>query len=459
MFSGRWRAPFARALAAAAVAATTAAAAQAAAQAPTQGAAGGAPNDLLGIYREALANDPTYGSARFARQAAGEAPAEARAGLRPNVSVGVGASETRFDSGNPQFGRSYWAWGPTLTAAMPLYRPQLGDAVDQADLIVRQGDLQLASARQDLILRVAQAYFDVLASQDALDALEANKKAVAENLAQAQREFQVGTKTIVDTHEAQARYDQIVAQQQVALGDLVVKKNALRAIIGHDPGLLQPLRDAPKLAAPEPADVEQWARRAETGNPQVGVAQAAADIARLSTRSARHAESPTVDLQAQAAAQRAQASSTSPFYNTVRQGVIGVQLNFPLYTGGLLQARIREALANEDKASQDLENARRSAGQGARQAYVGSSYGLSQVTALESAEVSARSQLDSTKLGYQVGVRTNLDVLNADGQLFNTQRDLKKARYDFLVNGLRLRASAGALAEEDVSAVNALLAH
>jgi outer membrane protein len=425
-------------------------------------------NDLLGIYRDALVNDSVYASARFTRQAAEERTPQARAALLPNVNAGISASENyfNFDASpvaspggpvDPSFSRTFWSWGPTISASMPLYRPQNWDVLDQARLSVTGAEANFAQARQDLILRVTQAYFDVLAAQDNLDAIAANKRAVSENLAQAKREFEVGTKTIVDTTEAQARYDQIIAQEQVALGDLVVKRSALRAIIGRDAGDIAKLRDAPTLESPTPADVEAWAKRAEESNPNVTFAQANQQISRIETQRNRDAHKPTLDLVASAGRSRNNGSTTTSLSSTNTSGSIGVQLSVPIYSGGLIQSRVREALANEERARFDLESARRSAAQGARQAYVGVDFGLSQVRALESAEVSAKSQLDSTRLGYQVGVRINLDVLNANTQLFTTQRDLKKARYDFLVSGLRLKSAAGSLDDKDVEALNTLL--
>jgi len=418
-------------------------------------------NDLLTIYRDALANDSVYASARFTRQAADERTPQARAALLPNVNAGVSVSDNYFKyDASPvfdSFSRTYWSWGPTISMTMPIYRPQNWDVLDQAKLTVTAAEATFAQARQDLILRVTQAYFDVLAAQDALSAIEANKRAVSENLAQAKREFEVGTKTIVDTTEAQARYDQIVAQEQVARGDLIVKRYALRAIIGRDAGDLAALRDAPQLEPPAPADVEAWAKRAEENNPNVAVAQASAQIARIDTRRNRDAHLPTVDLVASAGRSRASGSSTSSVPFTATSGSIGVQLNVPIYTGGLIQSRVREALSNEERARFDLESARRTASLGARQAYVGVDYGLAQVRSLESAEVSAKSQLDATRLGYQVGVRINLEVLNATTQLFTTQRDLKKSRYDFLVSGLRLKSAVGSLDDKDVDSINVLL--
>jgi len=417
-------------------------------------------NDLLAIYRDALTNDPVYGAARYTQQAALEREPQARAALRPSLGAGLSASVTNFhyDADGIAIGRTYNSWGPALNASWPLYRAQLDDALGQARLAVVQAEAQLAAARQDLILRVSQAYFDVLAAQDALAAIIASKQAVAENLAQAKREFEVGTKTIVDTHEAQARYDQIVAQEQVARGDVIIKQNALRVIVGRDVSELLPLREAPQLTAPQPASVEQWTRRAEEANFSVTVARAAAESAKLETVRARDARMPTVDLSGSLSNTAASGSTTFAGRNTTRVASIGVQVQVPIYTGGLIDSRVRETLAGEEKARQDLEAARRNAAQGARQSYTSVDYGLAQVHALESAEISAKSQLDSTRLGYQVGVRINLEVLNATTQLFSTQRDLKKARYDFLVNGLRLRSAAGSLEEKDIAAINALLA-
>jgi outer membrane protein len=420
--------------------------------------------DLSTVLTEALTNDPVFGSARFTQEASLEAEPQARAALLPNVSLSASVNETRYHLVSedtqiqPSYVTTFTTWGPTLQVSLPVYRAQLWDSLSQSKLAVRQSELQFAQAREDLIVRVAQAYFDVLASSDALLAIQTNKQAISEQLAQAQREFEVGTKTIVDTHEAKARYDLALAQEQVALGDLVVKKSALRAIVGRDVGDLRPLRDTPELAAPQPADVEAWAHNAEQNSFSVQAARAASEIARRETVRARNAYRPTVDLSGSVQWQHANNGTPQlPFTYSATSGAVGLIATVPLYTGDLLQSRIREARANERRAEQDLETARRNAGQSARQAYTGADYGLAQVRALESAETSAKTQLESTRTGYQVGVRINLDVLNANTQLFNTQRDLKKARYDFLVNALRLKAAAGTLEDKDAQAINALL--
>ncbi len=423
--------------------------------------------DLLNLTRDALLNDPTYASARFAQMANAEAEPQARANLLPNLSAALSESATRVDfrmdsaaygAIYPSVEKTFNAWGPSLNLTMPVYSAPLWDSLDQAKLTVKQGEAQLAQARADLLVRVAQAYFDVLAAQDALTALRENKRAISEQLAQAKREFEVGTKTIVDTHEAKARYDQIDAQEVVARGDLAVKQSALRTLIGREVGELLPLKDPVQLEPPRPNDIEAWAHNAENDNYSVQAARAGTEIARRITKGARDAYLPSVNITGNLQYQRSDNYSIYlPANTNITQSTLGIAVTIPVFTGGAIQSRVREAHARQDRADQDLELARRTASQAARQAYTGVDYGLAQVQALESAEVSTKTQLDSTILGYHVGVRINLDVLNANTQLFNTERDLKKARYDFLVNGLKLKAAAGTLQDEDILTVNALL--
>ncbi len=423
-----------------------------------------APTDLLSLTRDALLNDPTFAAARFSQMASAEAEPQARSNLLPNVSASLAESATRLDfrsddAVGTNLQKTFNAWGPAINLSLPVYNAQYWDGLSQARLMVKQSEAQLQQARSDLLLRVAQAYFDVLASDDALAALRENKKAVSEQLAQAKREFEVGTKTIVDTHEAKARYDQIDAQEQVAHGDLAIKQSALQAIIGREAGELRALRDPVELNPPQPNDVESWARNAQTANYSVLAARAGFEIAHYATISAHDAYLPTVAVTGSLQYLRSDNGSLYiPVNNTQTTSQLGITLTVPVFTGGAIQSHVREAHAREDKAEQDMELARRTAALAARQAYSGVDYGLAQVQALESAEISAKTQVESTRLGYQVGVRINLDVLNANTQLFNTQRDLKKARYDFLMSGLKLKAAAGALEDADIERVNALLA-
>jgi len=420
----------------------------------------GVRNDLLTLYREALANDAVLASARALQLATQERVPQARAALLPNL----GAS-ARYDynvyrsstSGLPSISSNYSVYGGGLDLTVPLYRPQDWTALDQAKLTVLQSEAQLAQSQQDLALRVANAYFNVLAARDQLIALVASKQATGEQLQQARREFEVGTKTIIDTNEAQARFDQIAAQEQVALGTLLVRRSDLQVIIAREPDTLAPLRERPNLNAPLPPDINAWVQAAETGNYSVQIARSGYEIATREIERQRDAYKPTVDLVSGYNINKFNGTQSSDLNPRINSGSVGLLLNVPIYTGGLIQSRVREALALQERSNFDLESARRNAANAARDAFTGVNFGLAQVSALESAEVSARTQLESTQLGYEVGVRIQLDVLNATTQLVQTQRDLKRARYDVLLAGLRLKSAAGTLGDEDIAAVNALL--
>lgn len=417
----------------------------------------GQKNDLLSIFREAVANDAAYAAARYQQQAAQERVPQARSALLPNLGLSGRADYNTYDISSPPFNNNFNVFGGGLNLTIPVYRPQNWEALEQAKLSVVQSEAQLALSGQDLTLRVSTAYFNVLGARDQLIALASAKRATLEQLQQAKREFEVGTKTIIDTNEAQARYDQIVAQEQVAIGTLLVRRSELQTIIGRDVGALAPLRDMPKLNPPEPADIGQWVKSAEDTNYSVQIARAGQEIATREIQRQRDGYKPTVDVVAGYNANKFNGTQTTQTNPNIQTGSAGLQLNWSIYEGGLTQSRVREALALQDRSSAELDQARRNSANAARDAYTGVNFGLAQVKALESAEVSARTQLESTQLGYQVGVRILLDVLNATTQLVQTQRDLKRARYDFLLSGLRLKASSGSLTEQDIASVNALL--
>ena len=414
-------------------------------------------NDLLTLYRQALDNDSQYAAARAQYLATLEREPQARSALLPNLNLLGRANQYSYDISPQGFDNTFSDYGGGLSLSVPVYRPQNWESLEQAKLVVLQGESVLAQARQDLALRLANAYFSVLAARDQVTALEVQKEATLQQLAQAKREFEVGTKTIVDTNEAQARYDQIVAALQVAVGTLLIRRNELTAIVGRDPQVLAELADNPKLTLPQPNEINNWVKGAEDSNYGVQIARATSEIATREIQRAKDGYKPTVDLVAGYNVNRFNGTQTTESSFRTNTGNIGLQLTMPLYTGGLTQSRVREAVALQDKSLSDLETARRSAANAARASFTGVNFGLAEVLALESAERSARTQLESTQLGYRVGVRIQLDVLNATTQLVSTQRDLKKARYAFLLSGLGLKASVGALSEDDLRAVNALL--
>ncbi len=413
---------------------------------------------LGALYQSARDFDATYLSARSQYQANLAKAEQARAGLRPQASLSAGANVANVDS-SLTGRRDTNSQNAALGASMPLYRPVNQIAFDQAQKSLEVAEGQLLAAEHDLIVRSSQAYFDVLAAQDTLTFVKAQKTAVAEQLAAAKRNFEVGTSTITDSREAQARYDLVLAQEIAAENDLRVKKLALDQLVGRSG--TEPLALATPVGLPalSPEDLGPWVAQSEAAHPGIRQARAALDIAALETRRAEAGKKPTVDLTGQYQIARSPSTSALAAGNVrTNTASVGVQFNMPLYTGGALENRIIEAAALEDKARTDLEAARRTVAQATRAAYFGVISGLGQVKALEAAEASSQSALDANKLGYQVGVRINIDVLNAQSQLFQTKRDLAVARYNVLVGGLRLKQASGVLKAEDLSAIDALLA-
>lgn len=414
---------------------------------------------LIELYDAARAQDAAYQSAKAQYEANLARADQARAGLLPTANLTAAMSRSVFENTNPVVTRPFGTASATLNASQPLYRPANRLTYQQAERQREQAELQLNQAAQDLIIRVSQAYFDVLAARDTLAFVQAQKKAVSEQLAAARRNFEVGTATITDTREAQARFDLVTAQEIAAENDLRVKRLALDTLVGRPGTDPRPLNTPIALPAVQPEALEDWVRQSEESSPAVGLARISLGVARLETEKAKAGHLPTVDLTASHTQTRSpQGTQISPLGSRTQLSSIGVNFNLPLFAGFATQNRIRETLSLEEKAQADLEAARRNVAQATRSAFLGVVSGLGQVKALEAAEASSQSALDANKLGYQVGVRINIDVLNAQSQLFQTKRDLAVARYNVLLGGLRLRQASGSLKPEDLQAVNALVA-
>ncbi len=420
--------------------------------------------DLLQVYRDAQKYDAVYFAARRTLEAGREKLPQGRALLLPNVTLTANATRQHLvsEAHDPSattlfFDRDVYARGYTLTFTQPLIRLQNLSQYGQAEFQVKQAEAAFGQASQDLILRVAQAYFDVLAAQDSLGLVRAQKAAISEQLAQAKRNFEVGTATITDTHEAQARFDLSAAQEIASQNDLESKRRALQQFTGKEYAELKPLRADVKLAQPNPIDMQSWVDLAEKQGYPVQIQDAAREIAALDLKRNYAAHLPTVDLVASRQYINQTGTLTSSFGNDLTINTVGVQLAMPLFQGGALFSRDREAAALAEKAKDDLDNARRSSALATRQSYLSVINGITQVGALEQAKVSSQSALDSNKLGYEVGVRINIDVLNAQQQLYSTERDLAVARYNTITNHLRLKAAAGSLVEPDLWEVNRAL--
>ncbi|MEO8303653.1 MAG: TolC family outer membrane protein [Betaproteobacteria bacterium] len=415
--------------------------------------------DLLQIYREAQRNDPTIAAAKFAWEAAQEKLPQARAGLLPNASLSGAANYNNYDAtikADPQvdFNRNFGFASATVSASQPLYRRQNSVAVDQAQVFVTQADYSLSVAQQDLILRVAVAYFDVLLAQINIELNDAQKIAVSEQLAQAKRNFEVGVATITDTNEAQAKYDSIVAQEITTRNEYDNRITALRAIIGRYPNDLKRVGKEFQPQLPEPNRLDFWVDKAIKENLSVRIAQSNFDIAALEVERAKAANYPTLDLVGSYNGQGSNGTVSSNVTSYSRQGLIGIQVAIPLYTGGFNESRIREAIALQDRSRQDLEGSRRTALFLGQTGYNGVTSAAASVKAFQQALVSAEVALQSNKLGQEVGIRTNLDVLNVQQNVFSTGRDLADAYFKYLIGLLRLKQAVGTLSEQDVEDIN-----
>lgn len=416
---------------------------------------------LLELYESARTHDAAWQSARASYDAAVHRAAQSKAGLLPTVGVSATASDSQLSStaGAVSTDRGFATRNASLQASQPLYRPANYATYQQGQRQADAAQAQLTAASQDLVLRVSQAYFDVLAAQDTLAFVGAQKAAVSEQLASAKRNFEVGTATITDTREAQARFDLVVSQEIAADNDLRVKRLALDTVTGKTEAKPLPLASAAPLATPQPADAQAWVVQAEDLSPAIRQARVALDVARLETEKAKAGHLPTLDLTA-GRSQTRNINGTAVTGTTSRTTVdqVGLTLNVPLFAGFAVQNRVRETLSLEEKAQADLDKARRDVAQATRTAYLGVVSGTGQVRALEAAEASSQSALDANRLGYQVGVRINIDVLNAQSQLFQTKRDLAVARYNVLLGHLKLRQANGSLKADDLAPINGLLA-
>ena len=416
---------------------------------------------LQALYDAARGYDAAYQSARSQADSVVFRAEQSRALRRPSVSGTATWAENRSEtpySSTTVTRTSQQSVG--VSAQQSLFNRGNDKTIAQADKAVEVARSQLAAVEQDLIVRLAQAYFDVLAASDALATVQTSKKAIAEQLASAKRNFEVGTATITDTREAQARFDLATARELVADNDLRTKRTVLDQLVGRaavEPkGLALPV----VLLQVTPASPDEWVSAADDRHPSIRKARLAQDLARLETDKARAGHLPTVNLVANLQNSNSRGTAVTDVLarpgNTATTSV-GVQFNLPLFAGFAVQNRVKETLVLEDKARNDFEGARRGVALGTRSAFLGVQSLQAQVKALEAAEASTKLALEATQLGYKVGVRVNLDVLNAQSQLFDTQRDLAKARYDVIVTGLKLRQASGQLRPVDVQAIDAQL--
>ena len=416
--------------------------------------------NLVALYEAARAFDAGYQSAQYQFEATVAKSEQARAGTLYKIDLTAGASISAIDNtlaGSKQGG--YDVQSATLSGSQPLYRPGNQIVFEQSKRQIDVEEQKLLAAEQDLVMKVSTAYFDVLASQDSLAYLLAQKAAVTEQLASAKRNFEVGTATITDTREAEARFDLVVAQEIAGRNDLQVKKLALDQLVGKTNSAPLPVKLPLQLPPVMPGDVAAWVQKSEEMHPAVRQSRLAFEVAQMEAKKAQAATLPTLDLTGNLNMANNNGTAASDASSRTTTAAVGLSFKMPLFSGYAIENRIKEALALEEKARTDLEAVKRSVAQASRAAFFGLLSGQGQVKALQAAEASSQSALDANKLGYQVGVRINIDVLNSQSQLFDTKAKLAKARYDVLLGGLKLHQASGILKAEDLKQVNTLLAN
>jgi outer membrane protein len=417
------------------------------------------PQSLVDIYNQALAHDSTLASALNANQAAQEIIQQGKALYRPVVNFNAGAQVSRTDIAYTGTGvpfidgvQTFSGYQYGIEARQPLYRKQYLVEMEQAKTQVSQADKQLYLTQQTLILRTTDAYFDVLLAQDKMNLMEAQKAAILNQLEQAKANFDAGTATITDVDEAQARYDLIVAQEIAAANEHQIARRAVQAITGDLPQKLATVKADIKTNALEQS-MDKWLEVAAENDLNIQIQQDAVKLSEQEMERAHADHLPTLDAVASYSDSYANGSYYG-FGSDLKNGTVGVQLQLPLYQGGATSSRVRQALFNKQKAQDDLEIARRQMKQDTQSAYLNLNTSIAQIKAYEQALRSSQSQVDSTQLGYDVGVRTSVDVLNAQQQFFGAKRDLLQARYYYLVNIIRLKAVSGIVSETDLADIN-----
>ena len=416
---------------------------------------------LSEAYARAIESDPTYLAAVSGNRAAQELKPQARSALLPNVSLDANASVGEIDrrraSATGQRGpASFNSSSIGLNLTQPLYRPALLVALEQADFGVRQDNVLLAAARQDLIVRLATAYFGVLEAEDTLEFAQATKEAFDKQLEQSAERFEVGLIAITDVEEAKAGSDRARADVIVAQNALDTAHEALREITGsYSEALSQLIPSSLPLETPEPSDIQAWTDTALKTNLNLAAARLAADTARKEIRRQQAGHLPTLDLVASHTRDINNGDNTGDTRNWTSS--VGLQLNVPIYEGGIVLSRTRESLHLHEQRLDLVEQASRNAQRETRNAYLGVESAISTIGALEQAVVSAEAARRAIQAGFEVGTRTSVDVLDADRNVFEASRDLAAARYQYIVDVVRLKQAAGTLADEDVGLINSFL--
>lgn len=416
-----------------------------------------AATDLLEIFIQAEQSDPVFLEAQANYRAQLEAKPQARALLLPDLRISANVFDNHQDistdapfgdAGELRFGTHGWS----LDLVQPLFRLDAFLQFRQTDSIIAQAEAELQAAWQDLAIRVIDRYFDVLAAQDNLEFARAEERSLDRQLDEARQRFEVGLTAITDRQEAQAGYDRAIAEVIEAENEIDNAREALREITGEYAPMLAPLEEDIPLTSPTPDDIEAWTSTSMDANLQIIAARFALETAQREVDIRKSGHMPRLDLVARTGHD---STSGGRFGGTrITSDAIGLEFNMPLFQGGLISSQTREAHQLYDAAIQRLNHAQRAAQRSTRQSYLGVMSGISRIKAFDQAIVSSKTALEATNAGFEVGTRTAVDVVNAERALSDARRNYARARYDYIINSMRLKQAAGTLSNEDIIHVN-----
>lgn len=414
--------------------------------------------DLWEVWQLAQQRDPIYAAQRANTQANQEKINQARADLLPSIDAvsTIRHNDVRRVSGldkSQQQNPNEWQ----LRLSQPLLDLTAIAKFERSRYLAAMAVLDLEQARNDLFLRVSQAYFDVLTAQDSLTSLAAEQKAIEQQLRLAEYEFELGGATITDTYEAQSRLDLVINQRIITENNLQAAKNQLNRIVGQPIYLLAPLNPNAELPVPEPTHVEAWLNQAEQGSLSIAKAGLAMQAQQQQLQANKREHAPTLSLQAHSGSQSNQGIYGPNNGARALNSSIGIELSIPLYQGGAISSKVRENVSLLQQAKHEYENSRRATTEDISTYFISVNNGIRQVNALEAAEQTSQKAVDANELAFEIGVRSNIDVLNAQKQLYETQRALAKARYDTLLNSIKLKITVGQLLDEDIAAISRML--
>lgn len=420
--------------------------------------------NLLETYELALENDPVLKQALANQFASGELKDQSIARFLPSISATASSGRNRLhnkkaknvqfsDFRGLQVNQEYWNHTFSLDLAQPLFHWDHWIQLSQSDNQIAQAEASYQAELQNLMVRTTEAYFNILSAEDNLEFTRAEKTAIARQLEQAKQRFEVGLIAITDVHEAQAAFDQASASEIEAVNNLDNQKEALREIIGDNEALLDSLDEKLPLAQPEPTDIAAWSNSAEMNNFNIISAINEAEVFRKSIDLQRNGHLPQLDL----VASYGVSDDNSSFGLRGDTQSVGVQLNVPLFEGGAVNSRTRQAGYEYQIAKERLTAVKRLVKRQVKDAFRGVMSSISRVKALKATIVSAESALEATEAGLEVGTRTMVEVLSEQRNLYRVKRDYARSRYDYLINSIKLKQAASNLAIEDLEQINQLL--